>query len=264
MILSHQIFRNESSKEWVTFVHGAGGSSSIWYKQIREFKLHYNLLLIDLRGHGKSANIKLEEIEYNFENISRDVLVVLNHLNIKKSHFVGISLGSMIISYIAMHWPKRVQSMILGGTILKMNFTSNTLLFLGNALKKITPYIFLYKIFAGIILPKKNHAKSRKIFINEARKLNQKEFLKWFGLSKQLPKLFKKLHEHKFEIPTLFIQGEQDHLFLFEVKKYVNNRKHNILKVIKNCGHVVNIEADKQFNTYSLHFLRNFSNNELQ
>jgi pimeloyl-ACP methyl ester carboxylesterase len=36
------------------FVHGAGGSSSIWFKQIRDFKKQYNVLLLDLHGHGDS------------------------------------------------------------------------------------------------------------------------------------------------------------------------------------------------------------------
>ena len=40
--------------DWVTFVHGAGGSSGIWYKQIRDFRKEYNVLMVDLRGHGKS------------------------------------------------------------------------------------------------------------------------------------------------------------------------------------------------------------------
>ena len=45
---------NPKSKLWVTFVHGAGGSSSIWFKQLREFTKYFNVLLVDLRGHGKS------------------------------------------------------------------------------------------------------------------------------------------------------------------------------------------------------------------
>ena len=42
---------------WVTFVHGAGGSSSTWFKQIREFRKEHNVLLIDLRGHGQSKAV---------------------------------------------------------------------------------------------------------------------------------------------------------------------------------------------------------------
>lgn len=48
---------------WVTFVHGAGGSSAIWFKQIRDFKKSYNVLLVDLRGHGKSKDKVYEKLK---------------------------------------------------------------------------------------------------------------------------------------------------------------------------------------------------------
>ncbi|MFL2598998.1 MAG: alpha/beta fold hydrolase [Flavobacteriaceae bacterium] len=51
-MLKYSIYKNKDSSNWVTFIHGAGGSSSIWYKQIRTFSKKFNLLLIDLRGHG--------------------------------------------------------------------------------------------------------------------------------------------------------------------------------------------------------------------
>ena len=53
-MINYITYKNENSNEWVTFVHGAGGSSSIWFKQIRDFKKQYNVLLLDLRGHGDS------------------------------------------------------------------------------------------------------------------------------------------------------------------------------------------------------------------
>ena len=42
---------------WITFVHGAGGSSTIWYKQIKYFSRN-RFLILDLRGHGNS-NFKI-------------------------------------------------------------------------------------------------------------------------------------------------------------------------------------------------------------
>ncbi len=54
LLISYTIYKNENANQWVTFVHGAGGSSSIWFKQIREFQKHFNVLLLDLRGHGDS------------------------------------------------------------------------------------------------------------------------------------------------------------------------------------------------------------------
>ena len=53
-MLHYSTHLHPSSKTWVTFVHGAGGSSSIWFKQLREFSKYFNVLLLDLRGHGKS------------------------------------------------------------------------------------------------------------------------------------------------------------------------------------------------------------------
>ena len=56
-MLNYTSLINSESHPWVTFIHGAGGSSTIWYKQLRDFKKHFNVLLIDLRGHGRSKNI---------------------------------------------------------------------------------------------------------------------------------------------------------------------------------------------------------------
>ena len=38
-MLYHTIYSSEkSSQKWITFIHGAGGSSSIWFNQVRFFK----------------------------------------------------------------------------------------------------------------------------------------------------------------------------------------------------------------------------------
>ena len=55
-MLHFKTFLRKEKSSWVTFVHGAGGSSAIWYKQLRDFKKKHNVLLIDLRGHGKSKS----------------------------------------------------------------------------------------------------------------------------------------------------------------------------------------------------------------
>jgi pimeloyl-ACP methyl ester carboxylesterase len=53
-LINYNCYRHAEAQEWVTFVHGAGGSSSIWFKQLKAFKQIYNVLLLDLRGHGNS------------------------------------------------------------------------------------------------------------------------------------------------------------------------------------------------------------------
>ena len=71
MLYYKEYFLNEKA-DWVVFVHGAGGSSAIWFKQLKDFKAHFNLLLIDLRGHGKSVETSPEKQQgnYSFEAIA--------------------------------------------------------------------------------------------------------------------------------------------------------------------------------------------------
>ena len=68
-ILFHTIFVHETSKTWVVFVHGAGGSSAIWFRQLKAYKKEYNVLLLDLRGHGKSNDLLQNFVDNNYSFI---------------------------------------------------------------------------------------------------------------------------------------------------------------------------------------------------
>lgn len=257
-MIHYTIYENKENAPWVTFVHGAGGSSSIWFKQIRDFQKQYNVLLLDLRGHGNSnQQIKIAfKQKYTFSALANDILEVLDHLKIEKSHFVGISLGTILIRQLAEMHPERVQSMILGGAILKMNFRSQILMRLGNMFKYVLPYLVLYKFFAFVIMPNKNHKQSRLLFINEAKKLYQKEFIKWFKLTAEINPILKWFRQEELNIPTLYIMGEEDYMFLPSVRKVVEKHfKSSKLCVVEQCGHVVNIEQPVIFNTNVLFFI---------
>lgn len=257
-MLNYTVHRNKDNAQWVTFIHGAGGSSSIWFKQIKSFSRFFNLLLIDLRGHGKSKNhlLDLSNSIYTFDAISDEILEVLDHEKIASSHFMGISLGTILIRTIAEKSPERVNSLIMGGAILKFNFKSRLLMRFGNATKSILPYMWLYKILAFIIMPKRNHKESRLLFIREAKKLYQKEFIRWFKLTSEVIPLLKVFRQKQIKVPTLYVMGAQDYMFLPSVKKVVEQQQLSQLQVIPNCGHVVNIERPQQFNQLSLHFLQ--------
>ena len=125
-MLNYYLYSHTTSTEWVTFVHGAGGSSSIWFKQVRDFKKHFNVLILDLRGHGDSKPTLKDtfKAKYTFDSITADIVEVIDHLKIKKSHFIGISLGTILIRNLAEKRPELVKSMIMGGAIIKMNFRS--------------------------------------------------------------------------------------------------------------------------------------------
>ncbi|MBN1928181.1 MAG: alpha/beta fold hydrolase [Chlorobiaceae bacterium] len=243
---------------WVVFVHGAGGSSSIWFLQIKEFVRHFNVLLVDLRGHGRSkqmAPVK-DERHYNFEVVTRDVIEVLDELQIERAHFIGISLGTILIRNISELAPERVSSMVMGGAIIRLNVRAKVLVTVGNMFKRFVPYMWLYSFFAWIIMPRERHKQSRLLFVNEAKKVAQKEFMRWYRLTYELTPLLKYFEEKDTAIPTLYLMGDEDHMFLPAVRFIVTRHTNSKLEIIGNSGHVCNVDQPAEFNARAIAFLR--------
>ena len=257
IMLSYSLHQNGAELPWVTFVHGAGGSSTIWYKQLKAFSSNFNVLLIDLRGHGRSKAPIYERIKnYNFSTIGDEVLEVLDHLKIQSTHWIGISLGTIIIRDITERHPQRSLSMIMGGAVMKLNKRGQVLMRTGAAFKSVIPYMVLYKFFAWVIMPKKTHKEARNLFVREARKLYQREFKRWFTLVAEVNPLLKFFRCKDSNVPTLYIMGSEDHMFLPSIRKIVENHRSALLHVIENCGHVVNIEQPEIFNQEAIKFLK--------
>ena len=269
-MLHHRTYSAGDDREWVVFVHGAGGSSSVWFRQLRAYREHFNLVLVDLRGHGGSARVGDgrdgegrdgegaggDNEPYTFESVSREVVEVLDHLGIERAHFVGISLGSLIIRTIADIAPERVQSMVLGGAVVRLNVRSRVLVALGNALKRVVPFMWLYRLFAWIIMPRPGHRESRNLFVREAQKLARKEFLRWFRMTMELKPLLRLFEERDVDIPTLYLMGEEDHMFLPAARRLADRHRSAICRAIEKAGHVCNVDRPEHFNRLSLGFLR--------
>ena len=254
MMLHYTKFRSlNNSGKWITFVHGAGGSSSIWYNQVRFFKKYFNVLLVDLRGHGKSK-ASPDGTEYTFDNVINDLVEVLDYNKIKKSHFVGISLGSILIQKMLFSHEERVEKIGLGGAILNLNIQSKILMFLGKLTQSILPFIWIYTFFAYIVMPYKNHRKSRSLFIKEAKKISHNEFKRWYRLTNKILPLLSKIRAYNVKTPILYIMGRQDYMFLKFVKKIVKYHKSSRLVTLQNSGHVVNVDQPDKFNNELLNF----------
>ncbi|MUH37871.1 alpha/beta hydrolase [Zobellia amurskyensis] len=256
-MLNYVTYLNQESDSWVTFVHGAGGSSSIWYKQLREFKKHFNVLLLDLRGHGDSQPGLKDAFDdkYTFDYITEDILEVLDFLKIQKSHFIGISLGTVLIRNLAEKYPGRVESMVLGGAIIRLDMRFRILMGFGGLFKSLVPYIWLYKLFTFAIMPDGNHKESRLLFVREAKRMYQKEFVRWYKMGSQINRLLRFFRAGDINIPTLYVMGGEDYLFLPSVKKMVQKQSQSSLLTIEHCGHVVNVEQPQLFNRFVIDFV---------
>jgi len=260
-LLNYITYLHQNSKTWVTFVHGAGGSSAIWYKQVREFKEHFNVLLLDLRGHGNSKPGLKDAFndKYTFDYITEDIVEVIDYLDIEKAHFVGISLGTVLIRNLAEKYPERISSMVMGGAIMRLDMRFRLLMIFGNMFKSLVPYIWLYRLFTFAIMPDSNHKESRSLFIREAKKLYQKEFVRWYKMGSQISPLLRFFRTMDIKIPTLYVMGGEDYLFLPSVKKMVRKQTSSSLLTIEHCGHVVNVEQPKLFNNFVIGYVTEMS-----
>jgi pimeloyl-ACP methyl ester carboxylesterase len=167
-----------------------------------------------------------------------------------------MSLGSILVRNLAEMAPERVQSLILGGAITRLNLRSRFLVGVGNLFKRVMPYLWLYSLFAWIIMPRKTHREARSIFIQEARKLCQKEFLRWFKLTWRINPLLRFFEEKETPMPVLYVMGEEDHMFLPAVRRIIEKQKNCFLKVVEGAGHVCNIDRPHLFNRYVINFLQ--------
>ena len=244
----------------MVFLHGIGGSRRTFKYQIEAFALHYNLLLFDLHGHGDSMDERLSEIDKpSLEVVAKDILATLDMVGIKKAHFVGMSSGTMIQTALADLAPERINSLILSGAAIKFRPRVKVLFILGNTFRRMIPHMVLYRLFAWIMMPRKNHKQSRGVFTREASKIRRAEFYAWFDLTQRFERDYPLEKHISTDIHKLYILGGQDHMLAPVTAKYARMDEKAEVHVIPKCGHVCNIDNIAEFNRVSLDFLARHS-----
>ncbi|QPF95102.1 alpha/beta fold hydrolase [Bradyrhizobium commune] len=91
--------------EPVILVHGGLANASYWGHQVRALQRHYQVIVMDSRGHGRSSR---NQEPYGYDLMASDVVGLLDHLKIKQAAIVGWSDGAIIGLDIAMKHPERV------------------------------------------------------------------------------------------------------------------------------------------------------------
>ena len=257
MLLNHEIHRcaNEDA-QWVLMVHGAGGSTRTWRKQVEAFSKNYHLLLVDLPGHAGSAQSSVQCEKYDFEWISSRIWEVVDSYTKTPIHVVAVSLGSIISMQMYELRPNGVASLLFAGPIVSLNVKLRFLARTGLMIAKIIGFRNFYSLMAKIVLPRKNHKKSREIFVRESKFLSIEEYRKWTAMyGRYLDHTLRKLFSFQPSVPMLIVVGGQDHLFLKPTLQYVNRFESITVEIVQRCGHLVSLEKSDLFNQRCLDFL---------
>ncbi len=90
-----------------------GTDLHMWDPQAEAFARDFRLLRYDRRGHGRSS---APAGPYSMELLGRDVLAILDALEIETINWLGLSMGGMVGQWLGANAPERVDKLILSNT----------------------------------------------------------------------------------------------------------------------------------------------------
>lgn len=99
-----------------------GTSLRMWDDQVQTLQDHFRILRYDHRGHGSSS---VPFGPYSVDDLGRDVVALLDQLDIESFSFCGLSLGGMVGMWLASEVPDRVERLVLCCTSAKLGPPEN-------------------------------------------------------------------------------------------------------------------------------------------
>ncbi len=90
-----------------------GATMQMWEPQMAALTRLFRVVRYDRRGHGKSG---VSPGPYSMERFGKDVLAILDDLNIDKVHWCGLSMGGMVGQWLGANAPERIDRLILANT----------------------------------------------------------------------------------------------------------------------------------------------------
>ena len=218
------------------FIHGSGGDHSAWSHQYAQLHKYYNILAIDLPGHGSSEGSGKSDIE----SYCLWVRKLLDILQLKNVILVGLSLGAAISLQFAINYPQIIKGIVTVGGGMKM---------------PVNPLIFEFL--------KTNPAESVELICKfSVAKQNLEKFMEPLMKSLAHTRLdvlqgdlsacdkFDVSQEiNKISVKTLVICGAEDKMtppdFSSQITESIRGAK---LCLIEGAGHMVMMEKPLEFN----------------
>lgn len=105
------------SGPWLTLSHSLCCDGSMWAPQMAALERCFTVLRFDTRGHGGTD---APAGTYTLEQMTDDVLGLLDALQIERTHYCGLSMGGMIGQHLALKAPDRIGRLVLADTTSRM------------------------------------------------------------------------------------------------------------------------------------------------
>lgn len=108
-IRMHCVVDGPEGAPWVTFVTGIANDTTLWDGQATALADRFRVLRYDLRGQGRS---EATPPPYSIASLSADLIALWDALGIRRSHLVGLGLGSTVAMRTAIDHPDRIDRLV--------------------------------------------------------------------------------------------------------------------------------------------------------
>ena len=237
----------DTNKDTIVFLHGSGLSHIIWSLAEQFFSLkNYNVLSIDLPGHGNSDGPCLDSIE----KIADWMEKIFDKLKLKNLILVGHSQGCLEILEYSSRYKERLKKLVFVGGSNKMPVHPDLIELAQSGHSDAVKLMMKWgyegsKKFIGGNPVEKIIQSPRDISEILAVDLNA---CNNYSNGSEAAKVI--------DLPSMLIFGELDKMVNLEVgKKFSNLIKNSTTHVIKGCGHMIMIEKAFEMREKILEFL---------
>ncbi len=236
---------NSAGSDWVVFVHAAFVDHRMFAKQFEYFRGKFNLLAIDLLGHGNSTHARKGD---TIDKMSDWLNLILIKHNISKAHLVGVSLGAVFIQDFANKYADKVLSLACFGGYDISNFDinsqkDNSKHQMGMMLKAMISIKWFAKANKKISA---YTSQAQQEFYNLNIQFKKSSFRHLANLQKLVNSTPKQPRQYKLLVGC----GQHDIPAEIDIVNEWAQREQCGKVIISDAGHCANMDNPKEFNNY--------------
>jgi pimeloyl-ACP methyl ester carboxylesterase len=251
-----ELFYEEAGTgEPVLLLHGLGSSTLDWAPEIEALKASYRVIALDIRGSGKSKDLRKPGGPFSVAEFAADTATVLDELRAAPAHIIGLSMGGMVAFQLAVDSPRHVRTLTIvnSGPELVPRTPAELKAF---RMRRLISRVFgprgMSRMLAKRLFPKPEHEDKRKLFrermaLNDKRAYiaSQDAIIGWSVLDRIAT----------IEAPTLVVSSDQDYTPVAAKELWASRMQNAQVTVIADARHALPIEAPEKLNPVLLDFL---------
>ncbi|RVT98217.1 alpha/beta hydrolase [Mucilaginibacter limnophilus] len=210
--------------EPLLMIHGNGGSTRAFDKQIPYFSKKYKVIVADSRAQGKSTD-PTDSLSY--EMMADDLNALLDTLKIKQAYVIGWSDGGINSLLLAIRHPDKVKKLAATGANLVPDTTG------------LVPYVYNDIAKTDKMLLRSMKTSGRTFSLKNAYKVNHLMVLHPHITAAQL---------HTIKVPALIINGDHDAIPVKHAVEIAESIPNSYLWILPNSGHSTLVNYKDEFN----------------